>query len=169
MTLEYNVVGKSADACDGRRSQTANSNHSGHITVTTGGQSCESVTTGFRDNKENRKQINWEPMKRESMWGVSLKEKKNQTTRLETRKKEKWDRNITSCEDARMRSALCKASLLVFLGTSEISALGHHQNNTGRSSIPSAKEKVEMLGSSGITFYTILLMRLFWVNLDYEC
>lgn len=44
---------------DGRRPQSTERNHSGDVTATTGGQPCESVTTGFRDNKENGKQINW--------------------------------------------------------------------------------------------------------------
>lgn len=52
---------------DGRRYQTANTNHSGHTTVTTGGQPCELVATGFREKKEIRKQINWETVKIDSM------------------------------------------------------------------------------------------------------
>lgn len=43
--------------------RTANINCSSHTTVTTGVQPCELVATGFRNNKENRKQINWDPAK----------------------------------------------------------------------------------------------------------
>lgn len=136
--------------------------------VTTEGQPSESLTTGFRDNKENGKQINWEPMKRESMWGASLKGGgREQTTKQTGGWGERKMRHEHRAYPVKM-SALCKASLLVFLQKSETSALGHHQSNR-RWSMPSAKEKVEMLGSSGTTFETILLMRPFWVNLDYEC
>lgn len=74
-----------------------------------------------------------------------------------------------SSEDTRTLSVLHKESLLVFLGMSEILALSHHQSNIGRSCMPSAKKKMEMLESYGIKLYTILLIGHFWLNLGYKC
>lgn len=62
--IEDKVVGEGASryqTAGGTRQQTL-------ITVvTTGWQPCELVATGSREKKEIRKQINWEPVKIESM------------------------------------------------------------------------------------------------------
>lgn len=76
-------MAKNAGICDGRKYQTANINCSGQTTVTTGVQPCELVATVFRDNRENRKQVYWEPVKIESVSGASLKKKKIKTSTVE--------------------------------------------------------------------------------------
>lgn len=114
-------MAKNAGICDGRKYQTANINCSGQTTVTTGVQPCELVATGFRDNRENRIQVSWEPVKIESVSGASLK-KKN--------KKDKHGRKsihehcIYPQEEAKTLLALRKTSILVLLGKAEVSVLG---------------------------------------------
>lgn len=124
--------------------------------------------SGFRDNEENGiKYINWETVNRERVRCHSYgeKSKQNQTGRLDAEEEGKQTRvSHPICGGASTLSARCEASLLVFPGKSGIPAFRHHQSNIGSSAMPSAEEKVLMLRCSGLTFCTVLLMRLFWVN-----